>query len=168
MRLTIAMAIAGSVCFGQVAALAQDRLPAAGPSLPRSSQIFSMVPTEIGIAGDRLVFASAGAVFALIAMNFVSGGAIVGIFGVGGSNAPVASLAFLALREVAWHGTVWGAGPAAVLNVGQPVDAALRDGYTTPSTLAAAFEESGRRAESLVVKAGTYFGDTVGAWWDRL
>jgi hypothetical protein len=86
----------------------------------------------------------------------------------GASNVSAASLAGFAVTEVGWHGTVWGIGPATVLSVGQLVDAALRDGYTTPSTLAAAFEESGRRAEAIVLSAETYVAATVGAWWDRL
>lgn len=165
MRLTIAISIVG-VYLGQVAALAQDGLPAVLPPPPSgSSQIASLLPIKVG--GDGVVFVSAGAVFAVLAVNFMSGGLIGALFGVGASSVPAASLAGFAVSEVAWHGTVWGVGPATVLSVGQPVDAALRDGYTTPGTLAAAFEESGRRAEAIAVKAGTYVGTTVGAWWDR-
>jgi hypothetical protein len=176
MRLRFAMAVA-SISFSQVAALAQDGLPATQPPrsllapggpLSPSSQIASMLPIKIDVGGDRVVFVSAGAVFAVLAINFMSGGLIGALFGVGASGVSAASLASFAATEVAWHGTVWGIGPATVLSVGQPVDAALRDGYTTPTTLAAAFEESGRRAETLVVNAGTYVGATVGIWWDRL
>jgi hypothetical protein len=166
MRLKIAVAIA-SIYFSPTSALAQDGSPAAGPRPSLSSQIASM-PVKAGVSSDRLVFVSAGAVFVMLAMNFVSGGMIGAPSGIGVSNVSAASLAGFAVSEVAWHGTIWGIGPATVLSVGQPVDAALRDGYTTPSTLAAAFVESGRRAEVMVLNAGTYVGETVGAWWDRL
>jgi hypothetical protein len=167
MRLMIAMTIAG-ICIGQAAALAQDASSAASPPQPLSSRVASMLPAKLDVSGDRVVFVSAGAVFVGLVMNFVSGGMIGALFGIGGANVPAASLATFALSEMSWHGTVWGLGPATALSVGQPVDAALRDGFTTPGTLAAAFAESGRRAGALVLNAGDYVGATVGAWWNRL
>jgi hypothetical protein len=170
MRLMIVVGIAG-LCLGPFAALAQEKLPAAASPPPRtlSSQIESMLPAKVaGASGDRLVFASAAAVFGAIALNFMSGGMIAALVGIGGSSVPATSVATFAATEMTWHGTVWGVGPAAILSVGQPVDAALRDGYTTPQTLAGAFAESGRRAEALAAKAGTYVSTTVGGWWNRL
>src|SRR5260370_20435772 len=107
MRLKIAIAIA-SIYFSPTSALAQDGSPAAGPRPSLSSQIASMLPVKAGVISDRLVFVSAGAVFVMLAMNFVSGGMIGTLFGIGVSNVSAVSLAGFAVSEAAWHGTVWG------------------------------------------------------------
>jgi hypothetical protein len=165
MRRLIATGIAGIGLFA-FAAEAHDRVPSGEPPHTLSARLAALVPIEIATRPDRLVFISAGVVFAGLTMNFVSGGMVAALLGVGGANVPASSVAAFAASEVAWHGTVWGIGPAAVLSVGQPVDAALRDPYTTPATLAGAFEESGRRAEALAERAGKYVGGTVGGWLD--
>jgi len=165
MRRLIAIGIAGlTLC--QFTAQAHERLTPAEPPRTLSSQLAALLPTEIGTSGDRLIFISAGVVFAGLAMNFVSGGMVAALFGFGASNVPASSLAAFAAGEVTWHATAWGIGPATVMSVGQPVDAALRDPYATPATFAGAFEESGRRAEALAEKAGQYVGATVGGWWN--
>ena len=170
MRLHAAAALAG-ICFAQAAAHAQDQLPDAfAPSAPQTliGEISSIMPTHLGVSGDRLIFLSAGAVFAVITVNFMSGGVIAAVVNGNGANVPALTIAWLAFSEIGWHGTVWGLGPATILSVGQPVDAALRDGFTTPSTLAGAFAESGRRAGALVVSAAGDLGATFSALWNRL
>jgi hypothetical protein len=167
MRLAIAAAIAG-VCACQTTALAADGTFSAGLPEGVASEITDMLPPGIDYGSDKIVFASAGAVFAAISLNYMSGGAIAALFGIGGSTASAATLVTFALTEMAWFATDVGLGPAVLYSVGQPVDAALRDGYTTPSTLAAAFAESGRRAGAIVVDAGAYVGATAGDWWNRL
>jgi hypothetical protein len=170
MRLTATTALIG-VCFSQAVALAQDRPPDPGvAAAPQTliGQVSAMLPARLDVGGDRLILIGAGAVFAVVMVNFMSGGMVAALVNNGGANVSAASIATFALSEMSWHGTVWGIGPATVLSVGQPVDAALRDGFTTPSTLAAAFAESGRRAEALVVGAGSYVGETVGGLWKRL
>jgi hypothetical protein len=167
MRLTIVVAIAG-ICGCQVPAVGADRPFSAFLPEPIATEITGMLPPGIDYGSDQIVFASAGAVFAAISLNYMSGGAIAALFGIGGSTASAATLITFALTEMAWFATDVGLGPAVLYSVGQPVDAALRDGYTTPSTLAAAFAESGRRASEIAVGAGTYVGTTVGAWWSSL
>jgi len=169
MRLHAAAALAG-IGFAQAAAQAQDRLPdTLASSTPQTliGQVSSIMPTELRMSGDRLIFLSAGAVFAAITVNFMSGGVIAALVNGNGANVPTLTIVSLALSEIAWHGTIWGLGPATILSVGQPVDAALRDGFTTPSTLADAFAESGRRAGALVVSGASYVGTTVGGLWNR-
>ena len=170
MRLHTAAALAG-IGFAQAAAQAQDRLPdTLASSTPQTliGQVSSIMPTELRMSGDRLIFLSAGAVFAAITVNFMSGGVIAALVNGNGANVPTLTIVSLALSEIAWHGTIWGLGPATILSVGQPVDAALRDGFTTPSTLADAFAESGRRAGALVVSGAGYVGAAVGGLWNRL
>jgi len=170
MRLHAAAALAG-IGFAQAAAQAQDRLPdTLASSTPQTliGQVSSIMPTELRMSGDRLIFLSAGAVFAAITVNFMSGGVIAALVNGNGANVPTLTIVSLALSEIAWHGTIWGLGPATILSVGQPVDAALRDGFTTPSTLADAFAESGRRAGALVVSGAGYVGAAVGGLWNRL
>jgi hypothetical protein len=164
MRRMTATAVA-IMSLSQVAAMAHDRLPSAEPPRSLTSRLAEMLPVDVVPPGDRLVFMSAGVLFAGLTMNFVSGGMVAALLGIGASNVPVTSVAAFAATEATWHATVWGIGPAAVLSVGQPVDAALRDPYATPGTFAGAFEESGRRAEALAVKAGTYVSATVGSWF---
>ena len=77
----------------------------------------------------------------------MSGGAIAALFGIGGSTASAATLVTFALTEMAWFATDVGIGPAVLYSVGQPIDAALRDGYNTPSTLAAGQRSFGRPAQ---------------------
>jgi hypothetical protein len=167
MRLVVVTGIVG-ICCGQITALAQDAPPIAAsqPSLP--AQISK---TLADLDGYRVAAVAAGAVVGVVAANILSGGMISPLLAIGPgatATAPVtAGVAFFAVREVVWHGLVWVSGPAAVASVGAPVDAALRDGYTTPETLGLALGESVRRAEVLVVKAGTYVSTTVGSWWAR-
>ena len=165
MRLAIAAAIAG-VCGCQPPALAADGSFSAVLPEQISSHITEMLPPGIDYGSDQIIFASAGAVFAAISLNYMSGGAIAA--GIGGSTASAATLVTFALTEMAWFATDVGIGPAVLYSVGQPIDAALRDGYTTPSTLAAAFAESGRRAGEIAVDAGSYVGTTVAGWWPSL
>ena len=167
MRLAIAAAIAG-VCGCQPPALAADGSFSAVLPEQISSHITEMLPPGIDYGSDQIIFASAGAVFAAISLNYMSGGAIAALFGIGGSTASAATLITFALTEMAWFATDVGIGPAVLYSVGQPIDAALRDGYTTPSTLAAAFAESGRRAGEIAVDAGSYVGTTVAGWWPSL
>jgi hypothetical protein len=146
--------------------MAQQAEPAAPPPPSLGERLKAAFLSRDGVRADRVVIVSSTALFVLMAMNFTSGGMIAAIFGLGSTSVPATSLATFAAGEVTYHGTVWGLGPATVLSVGQPVDAALRDGYTTPSSLAAAFAESGRRAEGLAVRAGTYLSGTVQSWWN--
>jgi hypothetical protein len=167
MRLHTAATLVG-ICFAQPAAQAQDRLPDALPPQTLVGQVSSIIPTELRMSGDRLIFLSAGAVFVAITMNFMSGGMIATLVNGNGANVPTLTIASFALSEISWHGTVWGLGPATILSVGQPVDAALRDGFATPSTYAGAVAESGRRARALVDSGVSFVGATVGGLWNRL
>jgi len=164
-RTVIAAAIVG-VCAGP--APAQDGLPSAAVQVPFGRQFTAMLPNDFALTGDNVIFASAGAVFAAISLNYMSGGAIGAVFGIGRSTATTATLITFALTEMAWFATDVGLGPAVVYGVGQPIDAALRDGYTTPTTLAAAFAERGRRAGAIAMNAGAYVGATVEDWWNQL
>ena len=127
--------------------------------------------TEATYAQTRAAI-TAGAVVGVIAVNVVTSGVFSPLLAIGTGSAGAAPLtagvAFFAVREAVWHGLVLVSGPAAVVSVGAPVDAALRDGYTTPGTLALALGESARRAEELVVNAGASIGETVGSWWEGL
>ncbi len=165
MRLGIVLMIV-VMCLGQLRAEARDGLP--DPGARSTWSITSILPADSDFSGDRLVFLGAGAVAVVIVVNYMSGGMVGALLGTGRANVSVLSIVAFAASEISWHGTVWGLGPAAIISVGQPVDAALRDGFTTPSSLAAAFVESGRRAGALVVNGGSYVGATVADWWKRL
>ena len=168
MRLVVVTGIVG-IFFGQIAALAQDGPPATtAPTLPAG-----ISATLADLNGYRVATIAAGGVVGVIAANILTGGMISPLLAIGpgsAATAPVtAGVAFFAVREVVWHGFVLVSGPAAVVSVGAPVDAALRDGYTTPSTLAVAFGESARRArDARRWNAGTYLGEKLGSWWARL
>jgi hypothetical protein len=49
-------------------------------------------------------------------------------------------------------------------SVGEPIDRALRDGYTTPTVLLAAIGESASRAGSMILHSADYLSTTVNAW----
>lgn len=164
MRLIILGVVAG-LLVTQVAAAAEDKVSPARPAHTLSGELAELMPDKL--AGDRVIFVSAGLVFAGLWMNFVTGGMFGAILGLGSASAPVTSIATFAVGETVWHGTVYGLGPAAIISVGQPVDAALRDPYATSTTYADAFKESGRRAEDLAVKAGSYVSTTVGNFLNR-
>lgn len=163
MRLIIIGLVAG-LCLTQ-AAEAADKASSGHQRHTLSAELRELMPDKI--AGDRVIFVSAGVVFAGLWMNFMTGGMFGAVLGLGSASAPVASVATFAVGETVWHGTVYGLGPAAIVSVGQPVDAALRDPYATSTTYADAFKESGRRAEDLAVRAGSYVSTTVGNFLNR-
>jgi hypothetical protein len=60
--------------------------------------------------------------------------------------------------------TVMVAAPTTMANVGEPIDRALRDGYTTPTVLLAAIGESADRAGTMILHSADYLGTTVNGW----
>ena len=63
--------------------------------------------------------------------------------------------------------TVMVAAPTTMASVGEPIDRALRDGYTTPTVLLAAIGESAGRAGTMILHSADYLGTTVNAWLSR-
>ena len=60
--------------------------------------------------------------------------------------------------------TVMVAAPTTMASVGEPIDRALRDGYTTPAVLLATIGESAGRAGTMILHSADYVGTTVNAW----
>ena len=62
--------------------------------------------------------------------------------------------------------TVEASALTAVVSVAAPIDGALRDGYTTPTTFALAIGESASPAATVVRDMGAYLGATASGWWE--
>src|SRR6476619_298664 len=102
MRLVVVTGIVG-ICFGQIAALAQDARPADAPPSTLSAEISA---TLANLDGYRVAAIAAGGVVGVIAADTLTGGMISPLLAIGpGSTAtaPVtAGIAFFAVREVIW------------------------------------------------------------------
>jgi hypothetical protein len=155
--------------------------PAAAPESSSLSRLAPQPRIDADTDRYRIVAIAAASVLGVIAVNFVSGGLVTPILAVGTGTAmpsattialgaPSASQVGYVVVIIAAHVTglapevLFAAAVPALVSVGGPVDAALRDGYTTPSTLLAAFEESASRAGSMIGAAGSYVGSATSAW----
>lgn len=158
-------------------ALAEDGLSFATPTQPLSPpRSVSLAWLDAGDVSYRVVLIAAGATLGVIAVNFVSGGMIMPLLAAGAAmpagtaaapaaaSATVGALLTAQALGMGFDMVVMAAAPTAMTSVGGPVDAALRDGYTTPEGLLSAFGESASRAGSLVVATDAYLGSTVSTW----
>ena len=162
------------------AAHGQDRLPPVAVEPPSLSEMATVPRIEAEASGYHIVVIAAGAVVGVIAANYLTGGLITPLLAAGtgtaGATAPGAAaglgttaIATLVAIEAGWlvfDLTVEASALATVVSVSGPVDAALRDGYTTPTTFAAAIGESASRAGTVVLDIGAYLGATARGWWN--
>jgi hypothetical protein len=182
-RRAIAVGIVGLLLWTQGATAEETRLPP--PSVPASPSLSRLAPQpgiEAGAGGYRIVAIAAATVLGVIALNFVSRGMLTPILAAGtGTSMPTAATPTLGIPSAYQLATVvviigahvtglapevlFVAAVPALASVGGPVDAALRDGYSTPTVLLEAFGESASRAGSMIVSAGSYIGSTASAWW---
>jgi hypothetical protein len=178
-RRVIAVGIASLLLWTQ-GARAEDRVPlAAAPGDPSLAERVPQPRIDAAADGYTIILITAGTVLSVIALNFFSRGTLTPILAVGTGTAmvnpataatPILTRAATVVVIIAAHVTglapevLFVAAVPALASVGGPVDTALRDGYTTPTMLFQAFEESASRAGSLIVTAGNYVGSAASSW----
>ena len=178
-RRVLAAEIASLLLWMQGAGAAERLPPAAAPESPSLPQLTPLPRIDAGPNNYQIAAIAAGVVVGVIAANFVTRGMLTPILAIG-TGMPEAAPASIALPSatqaativviIAAHVTglapemILVAGAPALVSVGGPVDAALRDGYTTPTVLLEAFGESASRAGSMIVAAGSYVSSTASAW----
>jgi hypothetical protein len=172
--------MAGALLLWPFGAHGEDRLPPVAVEAPSLSEMAPLPRNEAEASGYHIAIIAAGAVVGVVAANFITGGMITPLLAAGTGTAMAtapagtsglgpAAIAVFVATEAAWlvfDLTVEASAPAAMVSVAAPVDAALRDGYTTPTTLAIAFGESASQAGTVVRDIGAYLGATARSWWD--
>jgi len=173
-------AVAGAILW-PFGAHGQDRLPPAAVGAPSLSEMATIPRNEAEASGYHIPVIAAGAMVGVIGANFITGGLITPLLAAGtggtalltapvaGSGLGTAALATLVATEAAWvvfDLTVEASALTAVVSVAAPIDAALRDGYTTPTTFALAIGESASQAATVVRDMGAYLGATASGWWE--
>jgi hypothetical protein len=138
-----ATAAAAIVPSASAAGVGMGPLLVAVPAAALATMGMMMPAATIGAAAP-----TAGAAAATGAAGSAAGGAGLGM-GIGAT----VEMSFMV------------AAPTALASVGQPLHEALRDGYTTPSVLFAAFGESAKRAGTMILESGAYIGSAASSWW---
>jgi hypothetical protein len=156
-----------------------DRLPPVAVEAPSLSEMATIPRNEAEASGYHITVIAAGAVVGVVAANFITGGVITPLLAAGTGTAMAtapgatglgsAAVATLVATEAGWlvfDLTVEASALATLVSVAAPVDAALRDGYTTPTTFGVAIGESASQAGKAVLDIGAYLSATARGWWD--
>jgi hypothetical protein len=155
-------------------ALAEEQL--AAPAAVVSPSLSAAAPRpwhDAGVSTTEVVVISGAATLTVIAVNALTGGLLTPVLtlgtGAGGGTTASAVIAIVAAHVIGAspEAALLAVGaPTAAASVGGPVNAALRDGYTSRQDLIDAFGESASRAKIMIDSGGRYLGSAASDWWN--